>query len=388
MIVAFSYTGIKKSYENEMVIFSISLNPSDPVASFNFKINGYSVMLDASSSYDDGEILNYTWDMGDGNFEYGKIVYYKYSAEGAYIICLTVRDNDNNENSTCKKIFIDLTPPFTTHKIIPSSPNGKKGWYTSKVKIKLIPSDNLSGINATFYKINDKKWEIYENFIEINEDGYHEISYYSVDNNGNEEDEKIFEIRIDATEPHTICTFSRNESDGWFNKPVSISLNAIDNLSGVEETYCSVDSESLEKYEEIINLGEGTHILHYFSVDRAGNAESIIKKEVKIDKTPPEIKLKSPSNGIYVFNKKIFNLNSTVVIGNITIYIEANDYFSGVKKIELYLNGEYKANSTSSELKYELNKKYFGIYRVKIVAEDFASNYASIEKNVFVLNLK
>ncbi|HEC82693.1 MAG TPA: PKD domain-containing protein, partial [Thermoplasmatales archaeon] len=184
MIVAFSYTGIKKSYENEMVIFSISLNPSDPVASFNFKINGYSVMLDASSSYDDGEILNYTWDMGDGNFEYGKIVYYKYSAEGAYIICLTVRDNDNNENSTCKKIFIDLTPPFTTHKIIPSSPNGKKGWYTSKVKIKLIPSDNLSGINATFYKINDKKWEIYENFIEINEDGYHEISYYSVDNNG------------------------------------------------------------------------------------------------------------------------------------------------------------------------------------------------------------
>ncbi|HEC76146.1 MAG TPA: PKD domain-containing protein [Thermoplasmatales archaeon] len=388
IIVVFSYAGIKKSYENEIGIFSISLNSSNPVASFNFQINGYSVMLDASSSYDDGEILNYTWDMGDGSIAYGKIVYYKYSAEGAYMVCLTVKDNDNNENSTCKKIFIDLTPPFTTHRIIPSSPNGKKGWYTSKVKIELIPSDNLSGINATFYKINGKRWKIYENFIEISEDGYHEISYYSVDNNGNEENEKRFEIRIDATEPYTICTFSRNESNGWFTKPVSISLNAIDNFSGVEETYCSVDSESLEKYEEIINLGEGIHMICYFSIDRAGNAEGITKREVKVDKNPPEIKLKSPLNGIYVFNKKIFNLNSTVVIGNITIYAETNDYLSGVKKIELYLNGEYKANSTSSELKYEIDERYFGIYRVKVVAEDFASNYASIEKNIFMLNLK
>lgn len=371
-----------------MASFFLSLNSSEPVASFNFQINGYSVMLDASPSYDDGEIINYTWDMGDGNFKYGKIVYYTYSKEGSYIICLTVRDNDNNENSTCKKIFIDLTSPFTTHKIIPSSPNGMKGWYISRVRIKLIPSDNLSGVNATFYKIDDKKWKLYENFIEIDEDGYHEISYYSIDNNGNEEDEKRIEIKIDATSPYTICIFSRNETDGWFNKPVSVSFNAIDNLSGVEETYCSVDNENLKKYEEIINLGEGIHILYYFSLDRAGNAESIVKKEVKVDETPPQIKIENPSNGIYIFNKKIFHSNSTIVIGNVTIYAKAIDHFSGIKKMELYLNGKYITNSTSSEIKYELDERYFGIYRIKVIAEDFASNYASIEENVFVLNLK
>ena len=388
VLIIFAFSNIDMKNCNENGFFFLSLNSSDPVASFDFNINGYSVTLDASSSYDDGEIINYTWDMGDGNLRYGKIVYYTYSAEGIYTICLTVRDNENNENSTCKKIFIDLTPPLTFHKIIPSSPNGKNGWYVSNVRIKLFSNDALSGVNATFYKINEKKWKLYENFIEIDKDGYYEISYYSVDNNGNEEGEKKFDIRIDATEPYTICTFSRNGSKGWFNKPLSISLNAIDNMSGVEETYCSVDSESFKKYREIINIGEGNHILYYFSVDRAGNAENIVRKEVKIDETPPEIKLKNPSNGIYILNKKIFQLNSTIVIGNVTVYAEAIDHFSGVKKIELYLNGKYIANSTSSELKYELDERYFGIYRIKVLAEDFASNYASIEENVFVLNLK
>ena len=65
------------------------------------------IIFNASESYDpDGQIVNYTWDFGDGNVSYGKIVEHNYSSIGNYKINLTVKDNEGltSTNTTSAEI--------------------------------------------------------------------------------------------------------------------------------------------------------------------------------------------------------------------------------------------------------------------------------------------
>ncbi|KAA0008712.1 MAG: PKD domain-containing protein [Thermoplasmata archaeon] len=72
--------------------------------------------FNASSSYDlDGEIVNYTWQFGDGSIGYGKVVTHTYSSTGIYHVVLTLVDNIGAKNSTTLDLHIitnDTTPPL------------------------------------------------------------------------------------------------------------------------------------------------------------------------------------------------------------------------------------------------------------------------------------
>ncbi|UCG68835.1 MAG: SBBP repeat-containing protein, partial [Thermoplasmata archaeon] len=64
---------------------------------------GENIQFNGLASYDpDGSIVNYTWEMGDGTFEYGVLLSYIYHSPGIYIINLTVTDNNGASNTdTC-----------------------------------------------------------------------------------------------------------------------------------------------------------------------------------------------------------------------------------------------------------------------------------------------
>ena len=95
----------------------------------------------------------------------------------------------------------DTTPPVTTHTLDPPEPDGLNGWYISDVNVTLSAID-ISGINATYYRIKSGEWEIYNSPFVISEDENDIlIEYYSVDNVGNIEEIKSFMVDIDQTEP-------------------------------------------------------------------------------------------------------------------------------------------------------------------------------------------
>ncbi len=87
-----------------LTVFDISEEPEPepnkpPVARFTYfpKTGLYplKVNFDASSSYDeDGEIVDYKWNFGDGTFAKGVKVSHTYSKKGKYHIKLTVTDDD------------------------------------------------------------------------------------------------------------------------------------------------------------------------------------------------------------------------------------------------------------------------------------------------------
>ena len=96
--------------------------------------------------------------------------------------------------------FDDTIPPFTTIYFDPPKPNGNNGWYTYCV-ITLKAKDNESGVNVTYYRLNDGEWNIYTNQFKIQGEGIIIIEFYSVDNAGNEEDVKSAELKLDKKAP-------------------------------------------------------------------------------------------------------------------------------------------------------------------------------------------
>ena len=61
---------------------------------------GFELQFYGDESWDeDGNIVNYTWDFGDGTFSYDENPIHIFTTNGTYDVILTVRDNNNLEDS-------------------------------------------------------------------------------------------------------------------------------------------------------------------------------------------------------------------------------------------------------------------------------------------------
>jgi hypothetical protein len=111
------------------------------------------------------------------------------------------------------------------------------------------------------------------------------------DHAGNTESVTITAINIDLTDPET--TSSTNgavfNSDQWAKAPVTVSLSATDDRSGVDATYFTLDGGSLSLYSGPLTLGDGVHTLEFSSVDNAGNSEPSNTQVIKVDTTKPVV---------------------------------------------------------------------------------------------------
>ncbi|MCB1849724.1 MAG: PKD domain-containing protein [Gammaproteobacteria bacterium] len=72
---------------------------------------GGSVDFDAGSSYDDGTIVNYLWDFGDGSTAMGVDVSHSFVAEGIYTVVLTVTDDEGFRDRISLSVTVTGNPP-------------------------------------------------------------------------------------------------------------------------------------------------------------------------------------------------------------------------------------------------------------------------------------
>ena len=124
-------------------------------------------------------------------------------------------------------------PPVTTIKFDPPEPNGENGWYVSNVTVTLNATD-YDDVNATYYRINSGKWEIYDSPFVLSEDGDDiQIDYYSVDNTGKEEDVKSAWLDIDKTPPN-VTVEVKVKRIGWRKWLITIIITSNENTSGMD----------------------------------------------------------------------------------------------------------------------------------------------------------
>lgn len=95
----------------------------------------------------------------------------------------------------------DAIPPTTTLTL--TGTEGPNKQFISLVTLELQSSDEPQaeslGVDYTYYKINDDGWKEYTGKITVSDAGIHLFSYYSVDNDGNQEEIKTKEFTIDYT---------------------------------------------------------------------------------------------------------------------------------------------------------------------------------------------
>ncbi len=114
--------------------------------------------------------------------------------------------------STGMLFYDDTTPPVTTHTLDPPEPDGDNGWYVSNVTITFNATDDISGVKATYYRIDHGGWKTYnKQFVE--HEGKLLIEYYSIDNANNAEDVKSTELYIDQTKPMVEICLKEIEKD-------------------------------------------------------------------------------------------------------------------------------------------------------------------------------
>jgi len=100
------------------VTISVSSGPAvnqKPTAGFTYEpttplINIAVNFTDASVDYD-GSIVNWTWEFGDGNINYTQNPSYTYNQTGAYLVNLTVMDNQDATNTKQQTITVTDTLP-------------------------------------------------------------------------------------------------------------------------------------------------------------------------------------------------------------------------------------------------------------------------------------
>ncbi|HZO88112.1 MAG TPA: hypothetical protein VFB38_07200 [Chthonomonadaceae bacterium] len=162
----------------------------------------------------------------------------RFAQEGAnQTQTLTIRDAAGNAATfQSPAVNIDMTPPTTNASV--SGPASANGWYGGTVSLQLTAADALSGVTGTYCSVDGGAVQPYAGLLSLSGDGAHQVTYWSVDRAGNQEQAKSLTIRIDKTAP--TITAAANPSQLWppNGKMVAVTISGqmTDAGSGIDPT--------------------------------------------------------------------------------------------------------------------------------------------------------
>src|SRR5215510_2795227 len=140
-------------------------------------------------------------------------------------------------------------------------------------------------------------------------------------------------VNIDWTAPVTNSSLSGTLGGpgvtAWYKSPVQVSLAASDSLSGVRNTYYSVDGGATQNYSAPFSISsDGSHTVNYWSSDSAGNVEVTQSVVVNIDRSGPSTQASvsgNSGNGWYS--------------NPVQVSLTASDNYSGVSNTFYTIDG-------------------------------------------------
>ncbi len=174
--------------------------------------------------------------------------------------------NDNVENLSKNHyltVFLDNVKPVT------SIEYGKPQFFhrdtlfiNKETAIKLYPRDAHAGVKSTTYAVDGGSMKSYAQF-NIPQEGYHTITFKSVDQVNNEEQTKTSNVFVDNTAPDIFVNFSiepigTKKEMKVYPEYVRMYIGATDKHVGTETILYSIDGEPLRAYSspQTLDLSE------------------------------------------------------------------------------------------------------------------------------------
>jgi hypothetical protein len=119
------FSSKESAYPPELIINGVTTpTPNEPpvadAGADQTVLVNQTVYFDGSGSYDnDGSIVDYSWDFGDGNYALGVNPDHIYSGPGVYTVTLTVTDDDDDTDQDSCMITVNQNPPPGNIEILP-----------------------------------------------------------------------------------------------------------------------------------------------------------------------------------------------------------------------------------------------------------------------------
>ncbi|MDH7507619.1 MAG: PKD domain-containing protein, partial [Candidatus Thermoplasmatota archaeon] len=104
----------------------INVTNLPPIANFTYSPSSITtidtVQFNDTSIDNDGAIVSWYWNFGDGSNSTSQNTSHKYAYKGTYIVNLTVTDDDGATNSKSRSILVNNTPPQANFTYYPDNP--------------------------------------------------------------------------------------------------------------------------------------------------------------------------------------------------------------------------------------------------------------------------
>jgi len=252
------------------------------------------------------------------------------AGHGSHWVEYYCTDRANNAGTPLNQtIQIDYYDPATAAAL--TGTMGLNGWYVSPVTITLTPTDNMSGVAGTYYKVDAGEWKTGTSKT-VSNLGAHTLTYYSVDVAGNVEASGQLNFQIDDQAPSTNHALTGTMGGaGWYTSAVQVTLSATDQAggSGLAIVQYRVDGGAWVTGSVAVVNTEGAHVVEYNATDLAGNVEATNNVTFKLDLADP-VTIDSITGVLG---------NAGYYVSSVTVDLAAADSQSGPDQTFYQLNG-------------------------------------------------
>ena len=216
----------------------------------------------------------------------------------------SAEDTAGNVGTDSVTVRLDKTAPSIIGGIV-SGTKGTNGWYLGAVAVHFDCSDALSGVAAC------------PDDLTLTDNGANTASGTATDTAGNSADDTVGGIRIDQEVPTTSASLAGTNANGWCTGLASVTLEGLDEVSGIDTTFYSLDGGDATEYTDPLSVGsQGAHTVTFWSTDLAGNAEAedantLIFKVDRIAPVTTVINPDAPASGWFLTGAVPVELSAT-----------------------------------------------------------------------------
>jgi flagellar hook assembly protein FlgD len=215
------------------------------------------------------------------------------AGDGTHTLTYSATDLAGNREATkTLTVRIDSTRPTTGVVTMTGTPGGA-GWYRSPVTLGFAGADSLSGLAGFRYTVNGGPSTFTSTpAATLSASGTYNVAYWAVDRAGNPAVSQSVAFKMDVRPPVSAATVGGPAGDapGWYSGPVSVTLSATDDASGVTRIQAAVDGGAMTDYTGPLAVtADGPHAVTFRSTDAAGNVESTRTLSFRIDTRAPAL---------------------------------------------------------------------------------------------------
>jgi len=203
----------------------------------------------------------------------------------------------NREAPQTTQIRIDRTPPQAEVLAVDGN-QLLNGWYNTPVQVTFTGSDALSGLAGFAQQATDATWVASPALTTLATTGDHALTWRAVDNAGNVSTAQQTTVQVDVTPPTTTATLDALPVNGWYTRPVTVTLNAVDVGAGVFQTQYRLNGEAgWRSYSGPFPVNQtGSQTVVYQSTDRALNTEITHTLTLPLDLAAPHVGCRGQSS--------------------------------------------------------------------------------------------